>query len=562
MINVTISRNNSFNFGKGLVTSVVLPNVLPSITMDLKNFLKIAIQLCEALGKLHQHNIIHKDIKPANIIINGTNEQVKIIDFSISSLLSREKPSINNPNLLEGTLAYISPEQTGRMNRSIDYRTDFYSLGVTFYQMLTGQLPHQATEAMELLHCHIAKQPLPPVALLSEIPPVVSQIVMKLLEKTAEDRYQSAFGIKADLVNCLTQLETSGTISDFPISSQDLSEKLQIPQKLYGREAEVTQLLTTFERVKQGTTELILIAGYSGIGKSALVNEIYQPIIKARGYFISGKFDQFKRNIPYAALVQAFSELMRYLLTETSDRLKIWKEKILDAVGVNGQVIIDVIPELELIIGQQPAVLQLGVKEAQNRFNLVFQKFISIFAQESHPLVLFLDDLQWADLASLKLIEILMSNGDRQYFLLIGAYRDNEVNATHPLMETVEQLQKLNAVVNTISLCSLSLIHVNQLIADTLNCRQEYSQSLAKLIFAKTDGNPFFVIQLFLAINQAEMLYFDHELGIFKWNIQLIQQMGITDNVVELMSSKIQKLSQSTQDVLKLAACIGNQFNL
>ncbi|MFK0731695.1 MAG: ATP-binding protein [Gloeotrichia echinulata GP01] len=559
---MTISRNNSFNFGKGLVTSVVLPNVLPSITMDLKNFLKIAIQLCEALGKLHQHNIIHKDIKPANIIINGTNEQVKIIDFSISSLLSREKPSINNPNLLEGTLAYISPEQTGRMNRSIDYRTDFYSLGVTFYQMLTGQLPHQATEAMELLHCHIAKQPLPPVALLSEIPPVVSQIVMKLLEKTAEDRYQSAFGIKADLVNCLTQLETSGTISDFPISSQDLSEKLQIPQKLYGREAEVTQLLTTFERVKQGTTELILIAGYSGIGKSALVNEIYQPIIKARGYFISGKFDQFKRNIPYAALVQAFSELMRYLLTETSDRLKIWKEKILDAVGVNGQVIIDVIPELELIIGQQPAVLQLGVKEAQNRFNLVFQKFISIFAQESHPLVLFLDDLQWADLASLKLIEILMSNGDRQYFLLIGAYRDNEVNATHPLMETVEQLQKLNAVVNTISLCSLSLIHVNQLIADTLNCRQEYSQSLAKLIFAKTDGNPFFVIQLFLAINQAEMLYFDHELGIFKWNIQLIQQMGITDNVVELMSSKIQKLSQSTQDVLKLAACIGNQFNL
>ncbi len=539
-----------------------LSNFLNSKKNELLCFLKLAIQISLILGELHQHHIIHKDINPQNIIINPKTEQVKVADFSIASLLSRENQTISNPNLLEGTLAYMSPEQTGRMNRSIDYRTDLYSLGVTFYEMLTGQLPYQATDPMEIVHCHIAKQPIPPQQINPEIPPVVSSIVMKLLAKTAEDRYQSAFGLKCDLETCLAQLETSGQISDFPLGRQDVSGQFQIPQKLYGREEEVAQLLATFERVSQGKTEITLVAGYSGIGKSALVNEVHRPIVAARGYFIWGKFDQFKRNIPYSSLIQAFQELIRQLLTESEAQLKVWKQQILDALGINGQVIIDVIPEVALIIGEQPPVPKLGSTESQNRFNLVFQKFISIFTKKEHPLVLFLDDLQWADAASLKLIQSLMSDPDNEYLLMIGAYRDNEVSPTHPLIQTLEQIQVGGTRVNTIILQSLQINQVNQLIADTLSCSTERSKPLAELVLNKTNGNPFFLTQLLQSLHQEDLLSFDGRTGFWQWDIQRIQDIGITDNVVELMIGKIQKLDENTQNVLKFAACIGNRFDL
>jgi predicted ATPase/signal transduction histidine kinase len=539
-----------------------LSNFLRHLKNELIYFLKVAVQISAILGELHQNHIIHKDINPQNIIINPKTEQVKVADFSIASLLSRENQTISNPNLLEGTLAYMSPEQTGRMNRSIDYRTDLYSLGVTFYEMLTGQLPYQATDPMELVHCHIAKQPIPPQQINPEIPPVVSDIVMKLLAKTAEDRYQSAFGLKCDLETCLGQLEISGQISNFPLGRQDVSGQFQIPQKLYGREEEVAQLLATFERVSQGNTEMILVAGYSGIGKSALVNEFHKPIVAARGYFIWGKFDQFKRNIPYSSLIQAFQELIRQLLTESEAQLQVWKQQILDALGINGQVIIDVIPEVALIIGEQPPVPKLGSTESQNRFNLVFQKFISIFTKKEHPLVFFLDDLQWADAASLKLIQLLMSDPDSQYLLMIGAYRNNEVSPTHPLIQTLEQIQAGGTRVNTIILQSLQINQINQLIADTLSCSTERSKPLAELVLNKTNGNPFFLTQLLQSLHQEDLLSFDGRTGCWQWDIQRIQDIGITDNVVELMIGKIQKLNENTQDVLKLAACIGNRFDL
>jgi len=555
-------HNNSLALILENFDGIPLYNIITNQKIEVIDFLKIGINITQALGELHQNHIIHKDIKPQNILANWERHEVKIIDFSISSLLSKEKPKLSNPDLLEGTLAYMSPEQTGRMNRSVDYRTDFYSLGVTFYEMLTDRLPFNVTDPMELVHCHIARQPVSPEQLIPEIPQVISAIVMRLLSKTAEDRYQSAFGLKADLENCLNQLEKTAQISSFTIGQQDKSTQLQIPEKLYGREAEIDILLTTFEQVNQGQKELILVAGYSGIGKSALVSEIHKPVIQKRGYFITGKFEQFKRNIPYASLIQAFQELIRQLLTESEAQLAVWKKELLLALAPNAQIIIDVIPEVELIIGKQIEVPQLGATESQNRFNLVFQKFISVFAQKEHPLVLFLDDLQWADLASLKLIQLLITDIESQYLLIIGAYRDNEVDTTHPLMLILQEIEKTDIIVKKIICQPLKITNVYHLITDTLKCDLEKVKPLAELIFNKTGGNPFFLTQLLNFIYQENLLSFDFNIGNWQWQIKQIQEIGITDNVVELMISKIQKLHHTTQTTLKLAACIGSYFNL
>jgi predicted ATPase/class 3 adenylate cyclase len=533
----------------------------------LSEFLLLASKITEILGKIHQTNIIHKDINPSNIVLNIKTEQVKIIDFGISTILSRQntiltKAPVKNPNVLEGTLAYISPEQTGRMNRAIDYRTDFYSLGVTLYELLTNQLPFEATDAMELVHCHIAKQPIPPHRVNPEIPLVVSEIVMKLLAKTAEERYQSALGIRHDLVLCLRQLEAGRKIEYFVPGEQDIYDKFQIPQKLYGRAAEIETVLTAFDRITNGTSELMLVSGYSGIGKSALVQEIYQPITQQRGYFISGKFDQFQRNIPYSAVVSAFRELVQQLLTETYEQLQAWREKLLAALTVNGQIIVDVIPEIELIIGKPPTVPALPPTESQNRFNLVFQSFIHVFCKKEHPLVIFLDDLQWADSATLKLMQLMMTDANTRYLFAIGAYRDNEVSAAHPLMLTLSEIKKSGATVNTVFLPPLDLTHINHLIADTLKCDKERAKPLAELVLVKTQGNPFFMNEFLKSLYTEKLFEFDFQRGVWQWNLEEIKARGITDNVVELMALKIQQLPEMTQEVLKLAACIGNQFDL
>jgi len=559
-------------------------NQILSKKLNLTAFLNIGIQLTSALNSLHQNCIIHKDIKPSNIIINLETETVKINDFSVASRLSKENPQINSANLVEGTVAYMSPEQTGRMNRTLDYRSDFYSLGVTFYEMLTGELPFNSTDILELVHCHIAKHPVPPCKCRrnaenrDEIPQVVSDIVMKLLAKNAEDRYQTAEGIKADLEKCLNSLQTTGEIIDFVPGEWDRSGQLSIPQKLYGREAEVDRLLAAFERVSGleeqpppenaenlaacSQSEIVLVSGYSGIGKTAIVNEVHKPIVRQRGYFIKGKFDQFKRNIPYAALIQAFQSLIGQLLTESAENFQAWREKLAAALGANGAVIAEVIPEIELIIGKQPEVPQLGPAESQNRFNRVFQEFIGVFTDRAHPLVIFLDDLQWADSASLNLMQLLVGDSESRYLLLIGAYRDNEVNPTHPLIQAIEQIEKTGTPVHHIVLQPFDFGNVCELLADTLTVNDKLGL-LAELIFHKTGGNPFFITQLLQALYQDNLFKFDFNSGCWQWNLEEIQAIGITDkSVVELVASRIEKLPETTQQVLKLAACIGDTFNL
>ncbi|MDM9582278.1 AAA family ATPase [Nostoc sp. GT001] len=543
-----------------------LTKIIATKRFSLIEFLKLAVRIAEILSEIHSANIIHKDINPSNIVLNLETQQLKFIDFGISTARSRETLTLKNPTVLEGTLAYISPEQTGRMNRSLDYRTDFYSLGATFYQLLTHRLPFESSDALELIHHHLALEPIPPHVIDPEIPAIVSEIILKLLAKTAEDRYQSAWGIKTDLEQCLIQLENTGRIEPFLLAQQDISDKFYIPEKLYGREREIETLLAAIARVagnRDGSqVELMLIAGYSGIGKSVLVQEIYKPITQQRGYFISGKFDQYQRNIPYFAIAQAFESLIKQLLTEEDVQLCQWRDNLLAALGSNSRVITKVIPTLELIVGNQPDVPVLPPTESQNRFNQVFQNFIRVFTQSEHPLVIFLDDLQWADNASLKLIQLLATSTEKQSLLLMGAYRDNEVNTAHPLIQMVEEIRQAGAVVNQLSLAALSLPDINQLIADTLHCQPENSLPLASLVQQKTGGNPFFINEFLKSLYTEGLVEFDRQTKKWQWSIELIQNRGITDNIVELMAGKIQKLNEKTQQVLQLSACIGNQFNL
>jgi len=534
----------------------------------LEEFLLLAIATTEILGQIHRANIIHKDINPSNLVFNPATGQLKIIDFGISTQLTRETPTLKNPNILEGTLAYISPEQTGRMNRSLDYRADFYSLGVTFYELLTGKLPFETQDALELVHCHIARQSVPPHEIEPEVPVIVSQLVSKLMAKNAENRYQTAGGIKHDLEMCLVQLQATGNIEQFPLGTRDISDRFLIPEKLYGRETEVSSLLAAFERVSTGSAEMMLVAGFSGIGKTAVVNEVHKPIARQRGYFVKGKYDQFQRNIPLSAFVQAFRELMGQLLSESDAQLQTWKTRILAAVGDSGQVLIEVIPELERIIGAQSPALELSGSAAQNRFNLLMQKFVQVFTTAEHPLVMFLDDLQWADSASLKLLQLLME--DRGHLLVLGAYRDNEVSPTHAFMLTVDEIVKSGAVVNTITLQPLSLADLNQLVADTLICDLSSSQPLTELVYQKTKGNPFFSTQFLKSLYEDGQIIFDPPVSPLSkggrkggWQCDIAQvTFADASDVVEFMAAQLQKLPAPTQEVLKLAACIGAQFDL
>jgi len=528
-------------------------------SFTLEEFLQIAIATTETLGQIHRANIIHKDINPSNIVYNPETKQLKIIDFGISTQLSRETPILKNPGVLEGTLAYISPEQTGRMNRTLDYRADFYSLGVTFYELLTGKLPFETEDALELVHGHIARQPLSPHQIKPEIPLIISHIVSKLMAKNAENRYQTALGIKHDLEMCLVQLQETDSIEEFDLGRRDITDLFLIPEKLYGRESEVDNLLGAFERVSTGSAEMMLVAGFSGIGKTAVVNEVHKPIARQRGYFIKGKYDQFQRNIPFSAFVQAFRELMEQLLSESDAQLQRWKNKILSAVGDTGQVLIEVIPELERIIGAQSPPLELSGNAAQNRFNLLMQKFVQVFTTASHPLVIFLDDLQWADGASLKLLQLLMQ--DTGHLLVLGAYRDNEVSPAHPFMLTLDEIVKSGGTVNTITLQPLSLGDLNQLIADTLICDLSSSQPLTEVVYQKTKGNPFFSTQFLKVLYEDHQIIFNRDVRHWQCDIAKVKLTHASD-VVEFMVAQLEKLPGETQDLLKLAACMGAQFDL
>jgi len=525
--------------------------------LDLTRFLRIAIGLAATLGQVHRRGLIHRDIKPPNVFVDDA-DNVWLTGFGIASRLPHERQAPAPPEMIAGTLAYMAPEQTGRMNRSIDARSDLYSLGTALYQMLTGTPPFSAADPLEWIHCHIARQPTPPASC-AAVPELLSAITVKLLAKNAEERYQTASGLEADLRHCLGEWQAHGRIDPFPLGTHDIPDRLLIPEKLYGREREVHALLEAFSRVvAQGTPEIVLISGYSGVGKSSVVNELHKALVSPRGLFASGKFDQYRRDIPYATLAQAFQALVRQILVKNEAELEGWRCALAEAVGPNGQLIVDLIPEVEVIIGKQPPVPDLPPRDAQNRFQLVIRRFLGVFARKEHPLALFLDDLQWLDAATLDLIERLITHPELRHILLVGAYRDNEVSLSHPLKRMLDAIREAGAKIQEIVLMPLSLDDVGALVSDGLHGEPDRLRPLTQLVHEKTGGNPFFTIQFVTSLAEEGLLRFDPEAAAWIWDLVHIRAKGYTDNVVDLMVGKLKRLSSATQTALQQLACLGS----
>ncbi|MGK3983084.1 AAA family ATPase [Sorangium sp. So ce136] len=531
--------------------------------MPLERFFPLALRITAAVAELHRHHVIHKDIKPQNLLYNADTGELKITDLGIASRAPRGAQNFTHPGLIEGTLAYMAPEQTGRMNRWIDERTDLYSLGVTFYQMLTGRLPFEAHDPLEWVHRHIAQTPRPPHALVPSVPPQLSALVLKLLAKAPEERYQSALGLRYDLETCFARWQESGIVQAFALGQRDLSDRFQVPQRLYGREREVDALRAAFDRVAaQGRPELVLVSGYSGIGKSSLVAELHSPVVRKRGYFLSGKCDQYNRDVPYLPFLQAFRGVLQEILSASEDQVERSRQRLQAALGPNGRLLADVLPEIEQLVGPQEPMPELPATEAQSRLHAAVQRFVAAIAQKEHPVVLFLDDLQWADPASLQLVEQLVTYTEAAYLLLLGAYRDNEVGPAHPLLRAVAEAKKHGAVVDDIALAPLSAADVGALVAEAVHASVEAVEPLARLVYEKTGGNPFFVRQFLIALHQEGLVALDAEAGVWRWDIAAIRDKGFTDNIVALMTGKLKRLSAPALDALELAACLGSRLDL
>jgi hypothetical protein len=527
--------------------------------LETGRFLRLALGIAASLGEVHHRGLVHKDLKPAHILVDKTSDAVRLTGFGIASRLPRERQGPEPPETIAGTLAYMAPEQTGRMNRSIDTRGDLYALGVTFYQMLTGSLPFTAADPMEWIHCHIARQPVPPAQRLPSIPRVLSALVMKLLAKAAEERYQTVAGLERDLQRCLASWEARHRVDDFPLGEDDTPDRLLIPEKLYGREREIAVLLAAFDSmIASGTPELVLVSGYSGIGKSSVVNELHKVLVSPRGLFAVGKFDQHRRDVPYATLAEALQSLIRRLLAKSEAELAPWRDALREALAPNGRLMVDLVPELALIIGEPPPIAELEAQQAQRRFQLVVRRLLGVFARAEHPLALFLDDLPWLDPATLDLIEDLLTQPEVHHLLLIGAYRDNEVDASHLLTRKREALRQAGARVRDIRLEPLGRDDLSRLMADALHCSAAHAAPLARLVHDKTGGNPFFALQFFSMLAEESLLTFDHDAACWCWDPDRIHAKGTTDNVVELMAGKITRLPVVTRDALQLLACLGN----
>lgn len=538
-----------------------LDRILARNAATLGQSLELAIGITRGLVAIHDAGIIHKDINPSNILHDPASGMVKVMDFNIATTMNRENATLSAPGVVPGTLAYMSPEQTGRMNRALDYRTDLYSLGATLYELLTGRPLFVVTEPIEWFHCHIARTPLAPADISPGVPRVVSDLVMKLLAKTAEDRYQSARGLLSDLQACRDQYRENHDIRPFPLALRDVPERFRIPQKLYGREADVAALMTAFDHAYDKVS-LALVAGPSGMGKSSLIRELYRPVTARHGYFIVGKFDLLQRDVPYGGLVQALRDLIQQVLTESAERVALWKARILADVGDNTGLLTGLIPDLELIVGPQPRVPEAPALEAEQRFRLTLFSFMRVFSRADHPLVLVLDDLQWADSSTMRLADLLVDQMEGDRLLVVGAFRDNEITPDHPLIPVLTNIDQTDVVVTRINVGPLGHDHLCQLLADTFRTGTDEVASLARLVVRKTEGNPFFVDAFLEEQHRQGTIAFDASRGRWTWDLERMEQQRITDNVAGLMTHKLQSLAPATRQVLQHAACVGGRFPL
>ena len=503
---------------------------------DVGPFLRVAAGVASAIGALHRQGLIHKDVKPSNVLVDVPTGKAWLAGFGLTTRLARERHAPDSPQAIVGTLAYMAPEQTGRMNRSVDARSDLYSLGVTFYEMLTGTRPFEASEPMEWIHCHVARQPVPPGDRVPGIPATLSALVLKLLEKNAEDRYQTARGIEADLRRCLAEWDVTGGIEPFQLAARDVPDRLLIPERLYGREREIGVLVDTFEGVvRNGKQALVLVSGYAGVGKSSIVHELQHIVVRQHGIFVSGKFEPHERDIPLAPLVRAFRDLVRSVLLSSDAELLRWRNHLRGALGANARLVVDLVPDVELIIGPQEPVADLPPHQAQARFQRTLQRFVAVFARSEQPLVLFVDDLQWLDRASLDLLRNLATHDEQMHLLIVGAYRDNEVGPTHPLYDTLAAIREAS-VVQELEVGPLSQDDVRAVTADALHHGHDETQPLAEVVYEKTAGNPFFVIQFLHELIIDRCLAFDASIGGWTWDLAHIRAKGYTENVLALLA--------------------------
>ncbi|MBF0225236.1 MAG: AAA family ATPase [Desulfobacterales bacterium] len=555
-----------------------LKTLLITRNFTLRDLLKIASNIISAIDQIHSEKVIHKDINPANIVLNPENFEVKLIDFGIAFIAAPDK-IINETKLkdseIEGNLSYISPEQTGRANLPIDFRSDYYSFGITLYEIFTKRLPFVSNDPVELIHSHVARNFKPPYELDSSIPKIISDIIMKLIAKSPDDRYQNSKGIKADIEKCLKTLDYKGYIEEFPLGTQDIRTEIIFSDKLYGRDSEIksfTEILQHNGAIEiEGENKanntgfdaiLNLITGYQGIGKTAFLDYFFKSDIKKKGYYVYGKFDKFEQNTPYRGLIRAIKDLLKQILGSKKEEINNWAEKIIEAVGSYGQILIDVVPELKLIIGKQPELTEvLNLEQGQNRFNIVVSNFFKIFCQNEKSLVLFLDDIHFADNASIRLIESLMSSKNRNLIINL-VYRDNELDSSHPLKSVIKEIKEQKNIVNQIHLMPFCFDDVNHFISDILGLPHQISESLASAIYAKTQGNPFFIKEYVKLIFSKQYLYFDLKNMAFKWELDKIRALDISDNVFDFMLQKINDLCPQTKEILSFAACIGNRFEI
>jgi histidine kinase len=524
-------------------------------------FTDVAMQLAEIISQVHEHGIVHRNLNPDNILIHPDTGNVYVTGFGSAAYVSSENSSLSSPDP-DLVYEYISPEQTGRLSKSVDQRSDLYSLGVIFYELLTDRLPITAKSEAEWVHAHITGKPLAPDKIKPNIPSAISGIVMKLLEKNVEERYQSAYGLAWDIKECMKQLIETGMIEDFTIGQKDVYSSFQLPLKLYGRDEEEEKLKSIFDRVCDGSAEAVFISGYPGIGKTELVNKILKPLTIEKGYFISGKTDQLKKNIPYAPFTEAVRALIMQLMTESDKDLDYWRKTILNVLGRNSSVIAEIIPELEYITERQPPADELPPKEAENRFFMVFRDFINIFARKGRPLVIFLDDLQWADVSCIRLIDYLISEANLSSLLLAAAYRDNEIDDSHPLVEILKSTEECHSNSNHIHLSPLGWRETFRLVADTLHTTPENTAELSEVLYSESGGNPFFLRQLLMLIYDNDYLYFDIRSGSWKWDIEAVKKLDLNHDVTQLFVQKLKDVSKETLEIMKMASCIGSSFDL
>lgn len=557
-----IETKNSAVLVKKWTEGLSLKDYQRSKDIPLVQALKIAIEICRLIGSVHRQSYCHRDISPRNILFNPDTGGVTLIDFCSALEFTNRVRNVVKPRFVEGSRPYMSPEQTGRMNRGLDFRTDFYSLGVVLYELFAKELPFNTTDTNELIHSHIALEPAPLSGIDPSISSVLSDVVLKLMSKDPDNRYQSAEGIRADLENCLEQFLGKKKIESFTLGSADLHDRFIIPERLYGREKETRTLIQTFDSVSQGNGHMVFIAGKSGIGKTSLVQELYRPLAVQGGYIAVGKYDQFLRHQPYSAVLQALGGLVRQIMGENEQKISAWKTKILEGIGANGQVLIEVIPELELLIGPQPPVQKLSMEAASTRFNTAFHNLFNCLGSSESPLVFFLDDVQWIDSSSLALLEALAPTLNNTSFLIIGAYRSNEVSDTHPLMISMPGLRESCPNIFSIELEELVPSVLGQMLDHTLELPNKESQRLSQLLYEKTHGNPLFFKTMLTSLYSGQAIFFDYSVRRWSWDPKAVEAMPHADNVVEMLQSKLTTLPVQTLELLKLAGCIGNIFGL